>query len=157
MYAIHSGYADKFINSIKAIYPNLLVIHHPYNGQPFSEYYTLSNGQKSIDVRFGCGGYYPDVAYYHVCASLWDDKFAHVTHKVCNSVVKTMDRGQRRYFPLKAKKKRLSKLALSEAYFILFGVKTKDKFEFELAVLHNGLDKYIESFDGKLWVRTIAV
>lgn len=38
------------------------VVHHPYNGQPFSEYYTVSYKRKSINVSFGTGGFYPSSA-----------------------------------------------------------------------------------------------
>ena len=72
-----------------------------------------------------------------------------------DSIVKNFERGQRRYFPLKAK--RMSQKALNEAFFIIYGRKPEDKGEIGYALLFQSLDKYVEKFDGKLWVRTIAV
>lgn len=35
---------------------------HPYNGEPFSHYWIVSKNGKNLQVSFGCGGYYPDIA-----------------------------------------------------------------------------------------------
>lgn len=36
-------------------------LHH-YNGEPFSHYWIVSKNGRSLQVYFGCGGFYPDVA-----------------------------------------------------------------------------------------------
>ena len=157
MIHISSSYVEYFFTSIRKIYPNLLVIHHPYNGTPFSEYYNLSNGNKEVNISFNIGGYYIDAAYELVCESLCSDKYFHLKGRMSSSIIKEMERGTRRYFPLIAKKYKLSKLALKEAYTIIFGSRPKDDIAISNAILYNGLADYIEEFDDKLWVRTIAL
>ena len=70
------------------------------------------------------------------------------------SVVKTHEKGVRRYFPLKSKE--MKKEAFKQAFEIIFG-QSPNQGEVSMAILLHGLDKYIEEFDDKLWVRTIAV
>jgi len=41
---------------------DIRIIHHPYNGNSFSEYYTLIKENKSMTCSFGVGGFYPEVA-----------------------------------------------------------------------------------------------
>ena len=157
MLHINSSYVEYFFTSIRKIYPNLLVIHQPDNGTPFSEYYNFSNGNKEVNISFGIGGFYIDAAYELVCEGLCSNKYFHLRKRMSSSIIKEMERGVRRYFPLKAKKNKLSKLALSEAYSIIFGNKPEDDIAISNAVLYNGLADYIEEFDNKLWVRTIAL
>jgi hypothetical protein len=38
---------------------NVEIEHHPWDGKPFSEYYILTRGNKSVQVAFGVGGKYP--------------------------------------------------------------------------------------------------
>jgi hypothetical protein len=75
---------------------------------------------------------------------------------MAQSVVKDSPRGTRRYFPIQAKQKRGWKW-LYEAFYIIYGKQAKDNFEVGCAILTQSLDKYVEEFDDKLWVRTIAV
>jgi hypothetical protein len=75
---------------------------------------------------------------------------------MAQSVVKDSPRGTRRYFPIQAKQKRGWKW-LYEAFYIIYGKQAKDNFEVGCAILTQSLDKYVEKFDDKLWVRTIAV
>lgn len=42
------------------------ITHTPYNGTPFSAYTTLSHKGKTLDVQFGVGGYYADIAMEYV-------------------------------------------------------------------------------------------
>ncbi len=72
------------------------------------------------------------------------------------SVVKQHSRGLRRYFPITAKRKKGWNY-LNETFFIIYGRQPKDNFEVGCAILYQSLDKYVERFDGKLWVRTICV
>ena len=51
--------------------------------------------------------------------------YPHLTPLMKDSIVKNFERGQRRYFPLKAK--RMSQKALNEAFFIIYGRKPEDK------------------------------
>lgn len=74
--------------------------------------------------------------------------------RLSSSVVKQHERGMRRYFPITAKSKRGWKW-IYEAYKIIYGVEARDNFEVGNAMLQHSLDKYVERFDGKLWVRTI--
>ena len=73
-----------------------------------------------------------------------------------SSVVKETPRGTRRYFPIQAKRKRGWKW-LYQAFYIIYGREAKENAEVGYAILTQSLDKYVERFDGKLWVRTIAV
>lgn len=157
MLHINSSYVEYFFTSIRKIYPNLLVIHQPDKGTPFREYYNLSNGNKEVNISFGIGGFYIDAVYELICEGLCSYKYFHLRKRMSSSIIKEMERGTRRYFPLKAKKNKLSKLALSEAYSIIFGNKPEDDIAISNAVLYNGLADYIEEFDNKLWVRTIAL
>ena len=157
MIHINSPYVEYFFTSLRKIYPDLLVIHHPYNGTPFSEYYNLSNGNRDVNIGFGVGGFYIDAAYELICEGLCSYKYFHLRKRMSSSIIKEMERGTRRYFPLKAKKEKLSKLALKEAYAIIFGDKPEDDIAISNAVLYNGLADYIEEFDDRLWVRTIAL
>ena len=157
MIHINSPYVEYFFTVLRNIYPNLLVVHHPYNGTPFREYYNLSNGNRDVNISFGVGGFYIDAAYELICESLCSDKYFHLRKRMSSSIIKKMERGTRRYFPLKAKKEKLSKLALKEAYAIIFGDKPEDDIAISNAVLYNGLADYIEEFDDRLWVRTIAL
>lgn len=157
MIHINSSYVEYFFTSIRKIYPNLLVIHQPDKGTSDREYYNLSNGNKEVNISFNIGGFYIDAAYELVCEGLWNEKYPHLKNRVSSSIIKEMERGTRRYFPLKAKKNKLSKLALSEAYSVIFGNKPEDDIAISNAVLYNGLADYIEEFDNKLWVRTIAL
>lgn len=75
---------------------------------------------------------------------------------MAQSVVKDTPRGTRRYFPIQAKQKRGWKW-LYQAFFIIYGREPKERAEVGYAILSQSLDKYVERFDGKLWVRTIAV
>lgn len=75
---------------------------------------------------------------------------------MAQSVVKETPRGTRRYFPIQAKQKRGWKW-LYQAFFIIYGREPKERAEIGYAILFQSLDKYVERFDGKLWVRTIAV
>ena len=72
------------------------------------------------------------------------------------SVVKDFKRGQRRYFPINAKRMSGWKY-LAEAFYIIYGRQPIDRAEIGFAILSQSLDKYVERFDGKLWVRTICV
>lgn len=47
------------------------VVHHPYNGTPFSEHYTVSYKRKSMTVSFGTGGFYPSNALRMMKAYLY--------------------------------------------------------------------------------------
>jgi hypothetical protein len=80
----------------------------------------------------------------------------YLTPLLKDSIVKKHKRGTRRYFPLKAKTKRGWKY-LYEAFYIIYGREAKEKTEIGMAILSNGLETYVERFDGKLWVRTICV
>jgi len=73
-----------------------------------------------------------------------------------SSVIKMHSRGMRRYFPIPAKRRRGWNY-LNQAFFIIYGRQPKDNFEVGCAILSQSLDKYVERFDGKLWVRTICV
>lgn len=75
---------------------------------------------------------------------------------MAQSVVKDTERGQRRYFPIQAKRKRGWKW-LYQAFYIIYGKEAKDNSQVGYAILSQSLDKYVERFDGQLWVRTIAV
>lgn len=55
--AVHSSY-ERFIRDY-GFPKNVEIEHHPWNGKPFSEYYILKRGDKSIQVTFGVGGKYP--------------------------------------------------------------------------------------------------
>ena len=72
------------------------------------------------------------------------------------SVLREHERGIRRYFPIESKRRRGWKY-LYEAYYIIYGKHPKDDFAVGCAILHGSLDKYVERFDGKLWVRTTCV
>ena len=72
------------------------------------------------------------------------------------SVVKQHSRGERRYFPITAKRRKGWKY-LYETFYIIYGRQAKDNSEVGFAILSQSLDKYVERFDGKLWVRTICV
>jgi hypothetical protein len=72
------------------------------------------------------------------------------------SVVKQHSRGIRRYFPIQSKTKRGWKY-LHETFYIIYGRQPLDNSEVGFAILSQGLDTYVERFDGKLWVRTICV
>lgn len=75
---------------------------------------------------------------------------------VPQSIVKEHKRGTRRYFPITAKYRKGWKY-LYEAFYIIYGKQPKDRAEVGYAILSQSLDKYVERFDGKLWVRTICV
>lgn len=75
---------------------------------------------------------------------------------VAESVVKQHSRGMRRYFPIQAKTRRGWKY-LYEAFYIIYGRQAKDNGEVGYAILSQSLDRYVERFDGRLWVRTICV
>ena len=75
---------------------------------------------------------------------------------VPQSVVRQHSRGLRRYFPIPAKRKRGWNY-LNQAFYIIYGRQPKDNAEVGFAILSQSLDKYVERFDGKLWVRTICV
>ncbi len=72
------------------------------------------------------------------------------------SIVKDFSRGKRRYFPITAKRKSGWKY-LREAFYIIYGRYAIDNAEIGFAILSQSLDKYVERFDGKLWVRTICI
>jgi hypothetical protein len=72
------------------------------------------------------------------------------------SVVRQHARGPRRYFPIKSKRRHGWKY-LNEAFYIIYGRKPSDNSEVGFAILTQSLDKYVERFDGKLWVRTICI
>lgn len=75
---------------------------------------------------------------------------------MADSVVKMHSRGMRRYFPLSAKTRRGWKY-LHQAFYVIYGRQPVDNAEVGFAILFQSLDKYVERFDGKLWVRTIVV
>jgi len=75
---------------------------------------------------------------------------------VSQSIVKEHNRGTRRYFPISAKRRKGWNY-LYQAFFIIYGRQPKNKFEVGCAILSQSLDKYVERFDNKLWVRTIAI
>ena len=158
MIHINSLYVEYFFTILRRIYPNLLVVHHPDKGTSLRDYYNLSNGNRDVNISFGVErGFYIDAAYELICEGLCSYKYFHLRKRMSSSIIKEMERGTRRYFPLKAKKEKLSKLALKEAYAIIFGSKPEDDIAISNAVLYNGLADYIEEFDDKLWVRTIAL
>lgn len=158
MIHINSLYVEYFFTILRRIYPNLLVVHHSDKETPYREYYNLSNGNRDVNISFGVeGGFYIDAAYELICEGLCSYKYFHLRKRMSSSIIKEMERGTRRYFPIRAKKEKLSKLALSEAYSIIFGNKPEDDIAISNAVLYNGLVDYIEEFDDKLWVRTIAL
>jgi len=72
------------------------------------------------------------------------------------SIVKQHERGMRRYFPITAKRRRGWKY-LRQAFYIIYGRQPKENAEIGFAILSQSIDKYVERFDGKLWVRTICV
>ena len=149
---------EYFFTILRRIYPNLLVVHHPDKGTSLRDYYNLSNGNRDVNISFGVErGFYIDAAYELICEGLCSYKYFHLRKRMSSSIIKEMERGTRRYFPLKAKKEKLSKLALKEAYAIIFGSKPEDDIAISNAVLYNGLADYIEEFDDRLWVRTIAL
>ena len=104
MIHINSPYVEYFFIVLRKIYPNLLVTHHPDKGTSLRDYYNLSNGDKEINIGFGVGGFYIDAAYELICESLCSDKYFHLRKRMSSSIIKKMERGTRRYFPLKAKK-----------------------------------------------------
>ena len=112
MIHINSTYVEYFFTVLRRIYPNLLVIHHPDKETSLRDYYNLSNGDKNVNISFGVGGFYIDAAYELICESLCSDKYFHLRKRMSSSIIKEMERGTRRYFPLIAKKRKLSKLAL---------------------------------------------
>ena len=148
---------EYFFTILRRIYPNLLVVHHPNKGTSLRDYYNLSNGNRDVNISFGVGGFHIDAAYELVCEGLCSYKYFHLRKRMSSSIIKEMERGTRRYFPLKAKKEKLSKLALKEAYSIIFNSEPEDDIAISNAILYNGLVDYIEEFDDKLWVRTIAL
>jgi len=75
---------------------------------------------------------------------------------ISESVVKQHSRGMRRYFPIKSKSRRGWKY-LYEAFYIIYGRQPKENAEIGFAILSQSLDKYVERFDGKLWVRTVCI
>lgn len=75
---------------------------------------------------------------------------------ISQSVVKQHTRGMRRYFPITAKR-RNGWNYLYQAFYIIYGRMPKDRAELGFAILSQSLDKYVERFDGKLWVRTICI
>ena len=80
-------------------------------------------------------------------------KYPHLAPLMESSIVKETPRGTRRFFPIgKIRKGKW----LHKAYHIIYGKYPSD-WEVMMAVLHQSLDKYVERFDGKLWVRTIVV
>lgn len=72
------------------------------------------------------------------------------------SIVKQHSRGLRRYFPINAKHRKGWNY-LNQAFYIIYGRLPQDNSEVGFAILSQGLDTYVERFDGKLWVRTICV
>lgn len=148
--SVHSSYNVDFFNNIRKVFPNLLIIQRGHH-------YELSNGTKTVTVSFGIEGFHIDSAHELVCERLCSDKYFHLKGRMSSSIIKETERGTRRYFPLIAKKYKLSKLALKEAYTIIFGSRPEDDIAISNAILYNGLADYIEEFDDKLWVRTIAL
>lgn len=78
----------------------------------------------------------------------------HLDNIMNTSILKQSERGVRRYFPIEGKHRKGWKY-LSQAFFIIFGHYPKDKGEIGKAIMFSSLDKYVERFDGKLWVRTV--
>jgi|LakMenE18May11ns_1017448.scaffolds.fasta_scaffold7824902_1 hypothetical protein len=72
------------------------------------------------------------------------------------SIVKEHSRGTRRYFPILAKRRKGWNY-IYQTFYIIYGRMPKDNFEAGCAILTQSIDKYVERFDNKLWVRTIAV
>lgn len=64
MYAIHSS-QDRFMKEY-GIPEGVEVTNIPHDGTPFSAYTILTRGDKSLEVRFGVGGYYSDVAMDYI-------------------------------------------------------------------------------------------
>ena len=81
---------------------------------------------------------------------------AYLQPLVPQSVVKQHERGMRRYFPIKAKRRR-GWVYLYQAFYIIYGRQPKCREEVGFAILSQSLDLYVERFDDKLWVRTICV
>jgi hypothetical protein len=71
-----------------------------------------------------------------------------------DSIVKDFVRGPRRYFPLTETE--LEWERYREAFYIAIGREPEDNIEVGLAIVNLGLGEYIEEFDGRFWVRTIA-
>jgi len=80
----------------------------------------------------------------------------HLIESFPQSVLREHERGMRRYFPISSKSRRGWKW-LKETFYIIYGRNPIDNTEVGFAVLSQSLDKYVERFDGKLWVRTICV
>lgn len=80
----------------------------------------------------------------------------YLTNLIPQSVVKQHERGLRRYFPIKSTEIEGWEY-LKEAFFIIYGRNAIDNSEIGFAILNHSLDRYVEKFDGKLWVRTICV
>jgi hypothetical protein len=80
----------------------------------------------------------------------------HLQPLMADSILRQHERGLRRYFPLKAKSRKGLKY-LREAFFIVYGREPKSNEDIFQAMFYHSFDKYVERFDGKLWVRTVEV
>jgi len=80
----------------------------------------------------------------------------HLKNRLPQSLLKEHERGIRRYFPIEAKNRRGWKW-INQAFFIIYGRQPEGNSEAGFAILSQSLDKYVEKFDGKLWVRTTCV
>lgn len=80
----------------------------------------------------------------------------HLIELFPQSVLREHERGMRRYFPITAKRRTGWKY-LYEAFYIIYGRNPKDNGEVGVAIIFQSLDKYVEEFNGKLWVRTTCV
>jgi len=58
---IHAS--KKYYESLYAYPKGVSIEHHPWDGTPFSEWYVLKKGKKTLKVYFSVGGYYPDYAH----------------------------------------------------------------------------------------------
>lgn len=128
---------------------------------PHVEWKNIGNEYRceefNVTVEFGVGGYYPDSAREIINRLTVRKKFPHLEDRIEKSIVLKYRDGYRRYFPLKAKKKKNSLLALREAYFIINGIHPLDKNQIKWSLFYQQLDHYIEKVEGKLMVRTIAL
>jgi hypothetical protein len=70
------------------------------------------------------------------------------------SILKEHKRGMRRYFPLTSTDLHSDEMA-TEVVSIFTGKEVTDLFKIRASYVSNCLDKYVEQFDGRFWVRTI--
>jgi hypothetical protein len=61
---IHSS--KKYYESLFSYPEGVSLEHHPWDGNPFSEYTILRKGEKSLKIYFSVGGYYPNYANKYI-------------------------------------------------------------------------------------------